>query len=444
MKVPYKPPRRGSVADQDLTPPSHSDSRALVGTATSVETREGVTALRLEGFFRPAWMAGLCAGLAERGVSIARVDATATDGWWRADLVLHVPEDLDPAQLPYAELLEITPELSASGLRIDRYRMSESADHGGTLRLELDAHDSLGLLGRVLSFLAMLSLFPVSMRIETRDGRAFDRFWLSGVGRAAPTQQTRALLQRMLAASAGGQPEPPAPPSLPPRAESGPRPHTEEPRVASWPRHSSAGFRADFLLPPWTAPLDGMEVVRSIPESATIAGMFPAALVQEAQRRGVKLPSAREHYLPFEFYPTAEHALVLLQAAQLFLPNKPLRAALRILGRAAPDALLSSTLGRVVLGTAQGALAALEAIARTYAMNVRPSSAELVDASPGCAVVRIRALPFFLDSHHVGVLEGTMRYAGVHGSVRIRADTAEQADLLCTWEHVRSSLPPKR
>lgn len=444
MKVPNKPPRRGSVADGEFVPSSRSDSRALTGATTHVETRDGVTSLRLEGFFRPAWMAGLCAGLSERGVSIARVDATAKDGWWRSDLWLHVPADLDPAQIPYAELIEITPELQASDLRIERYRMAESADHGGTLRLELDARDSLGLLGRVLSFLAMLSLFPVSMRIETRDGRAFDRFWLSGVGRAAPTQQTRALLQRMLATSAGEQPSSVAQPSVPPGAESSAGLRAVEARASMVPRPSPATFSADFLLPPWTAPLDGMEVVRGIPEGATIAGMFPAALVQEARRRGVKLPSAREHYLPFEFYPTAEHALVLLQAAQLFLPDKPLRAALRILGRAAPDALLSSTLGRVVLGTAQGALAALEAIARTYAMNVRPSSAELIDATPGRAVVRIRAMPFFLDSHHVGVLEGTMRYAGVHGSVRIRADTAEQADLLCTWEHARSPLPPRR
>jgi uncharacterized protein (TIGR02265 family) len=437
MKVPNKPPRRGSVAD--LTGASALGSLAGAARAeTRVTTHEGVTSLRLEGFFRPAWMAGLCAGLAERGVSIQRVEATAKDGWWHADLQLDPPPEVDPSQIPYAELIDITPELQASNLSIERYRLSDSPEHGGTLRLEIDARDSLGLLGQVLSFLAMLSLFPVAMRVETRDGRAYDRFWLSGVGRAAPTQQSRALLKRMLAVSAGEQPESVNNQSVPPRA--GP----QTARASAARSSSSAALSAEFLSPPWTAPLDGMEVVRAIPDGATIAGMFPAALVQEAKRRGVSLTSARELYLPFEFYPTAEHALLLVQAAQLFFPDKPLRAALRILGRAAPDALLSSTLGRVVLGTAQGALAALEAIARTYAMNVRPSSAELVEAAPGRAVVRIRALPFFLDSHHVGVLEGTMRYAGVHGSVRIRADDAAQADLLCTWEHVKSSRPPRR
>jgi uncharacterized protein (TIGR02265 family) len=380
------------------------EGAGLGGRVTLTTLPQGGARAELQGYFKPAWMAGLCSGLAERSVSIQRAEATALAGLWTATLELLPPVGLDPDSIPFAALILLNPAVAPGSLRLERYRLSDSGEHGGTLRLELDAEDSLGFLGRILSLLAMHSLFPVSLDIETSAGRVHDSFWLIGVGQASPTPQSRKQLDRMLGSCVVSATPLPAP-MLSPR----------------------------FVEPSWTASLDGPAQLRSVPPDATIAGMFPQALLDAARRGQQTLPSARAHYLPFEFYPAAEHARLLLEAASLLLPDKPLRTALRLFGHAAPQALLSSTLGRVMFGTVHGAHDAIEAMARTYAVNVRPSRAELVSSTASSAVVRLCDVPFFLDSHHVGVFEATMRWAGVRGRVTLSAQSASCADLLCSW-----------
>jgi uncharacterized protein (TIGR02265 family) len=191
---------------------------------------------------------------------------------------------------------------------------------------------------------------------------------------------------------------------------------------------------SDFVDPPWNAPLDVTAALRAIPESATISGMFLMPLVEEAKRVGVTLPSARDRYVPFRFYPVREHASLLLETCERLYPDRTVREGLRKLGRGAPRALLESTLGRVMLGTADGVEQALRAMARAYPLNARPCSADVVEAAPGRAIVRLQNVTWFLDSHHVGTFEGVLRFAGAEGSLKIRSYSAVTADLLCTWQ----------
>jgi hypothetical protein len=48
-------------------------------------------------------------------------------------------------------------------------------------------------------------------------------------------------------------------------------------------------------------------------------------------------------------------------------------------------------------------------------------------------VVSLDNVQHFLDSHHVGVFEGTMTHAGVNGRVRIASKSEFSADLLLEW-----------
>ncbi|AKF07675.1 DUF2378 family protein [Sandaracinus amylolyticus] len=188
-----------------------------------------------------------------------------------------------------------------------------------------------------------------------------------------------------------------------------------------------------FADPPWNAPLDAQAAIRAIPESSTIAGMYLEPLVREARRLGRALPSARQRYVAFQFYPLREHVTVLVEGTQALFPELSMREALRKLGRGAPRALVQTTLGKIVLGTAEGVLQSLDAIAKTYNTNIKPAHAEIVESAPQAAVVRLERVPFLLDSHHVGVLEGAMSYAGVRGTVKIRMRAADAADFLCEW-----------
>jgi uncharacterized protein (TIGR02265 family) len=188
-----------------------------------------------------------------------------------------------------------------------------------------------------------------------------------------------------------------------------------------------------FVEPPWHAPLDAEEEIARVPEDATISGMFLAPLVIEAKRQGVTLPSARDRYVPFKFYPLREHCRLLVETCDRLFRDRPLRQALRRLGRGAPAALAASTLGKVVLGSAEGVDQVVSAMAKAYPLNARPSRVTVLETRPGRAVVRLEDVYYFVDSHHVGTFEGALKFAGVAGRVLIASKSRVCADLLLEW-----------
>ena len=192
--------------------------------------------------------------------------------------------------------------------------------------------------------------------------------------------------------------------------------------------------KSNFVEPRWDAPLDVDGCMRIIPDSATVTGMFLEPLVEMARARHQPLPSARDRYVAFRFYPLREHAALLLETCALVYPKLPLRQALRKLGRAAPQALLRSTIGKITVGSASGPAEVLAAMVKAYPLNVRPCRAELLEISHGLAVVRIEELHYFLDSHHIGAFEGVLRFAGASNvKVRICMYTSSDADLMLMW-----------
>lgn len=195
------------------------------------------------------------------------------------------------------------------------------------------------------------------------------------------------------------------------------------------------GGASEWSEPPWRATLDARAAIDAIPADAMIHGMFVAAVVDAAAARGVTLPSARERYLGFRKYLLREHAQLLVEAAQGMWPRLSLRQGLRKLGRGAPRALVSSMVGRVVLGSVEGPVEVVRAMARSYPIHAQPGSLDVEVLAPGSAVVRMRQIHHFLDSHHVGVFEGVLRYAEVtEPRVRIRMLSRVDADLLCEWK----------
>jgi len=145
--------------------------------------------VRLGGPFRGAWLANLSCRLAERQISIDHVHARRTaDHIWIAELHLIGPAaTVEPLDFDYVALAEDADVRTAAAFVIDSYRLLESRDYGGTLMLTLEAPDSVGLLGTLLTRLALLGLVPIELHIETRAGRAYDSLWLCGAGGEAPS-----------------------------------------------------------------------------------------------------------------------------------------------------------------------------------------------------------------------------------------------------------------
>lgn len=187
-----------------------------------------------------------------------------------------------------------------------------------------------------------------------------------------------------------------------------------------------------FVDPPWDHPFDVDRALLLIPDSSTISGMFYHALMEGAKRRGIALRFKEPRYLPFRFYSLREFGELLVQASPGFHPGVSLREGLRRIGRVGPAALLTSTLGKVTLGAASGVHDVVAAFAKTYPINVKPSSCTIEAQDQRSMIVRL-SVPHFLDCHHIGAFEGTLEHARVQGTVRIakRGDTA--ADLLLEW-----------
>lgn len=185
----------------DVLPPRVTLAPSGRAWSEVTQTADDSFRIRLEGAFGPSWIAGLCAELADRQISIDRAHAARTyNQTWVAELnVVTLPGAVDPLTIPYVELAEAGAPDASDLLKLYGYTVEATTAHGGTLKLMLEAEDSLGLLGSLLSQLAMLFLFPIEMHIETRHGRAYDSFWLGTVGESSPGPRVKQALERVLA-----------------------------------------------------------------------------------------------------------------------------------------------------------------------------------------------------------------------------------------------------
>ncbi len=188
-----------------------------------------------------------------------------------------------------------------------------------------------------------------------------------------------------------------------------------------------------FTEPPWENPLDVEPYMRAVPHDATMTGMFLDGAAKLARDKGHTIRAARARYTPFQPYPLKEHCAILVEVAEAIFPRVPLREGLRRLGRGAPHVLMRSTVGRVVLGSVDGAIATIEAMARSYSMHMRPSTLCVEPAGPRAVIIRLTDVYTFLDSHNVGVFEGVLHHAGVNGTIRICSYSRTSADFMCAW-----------
>jgi uncharacterized protein (TIGR02265 family) len=191
---------------------------------------------------------------------------------------------------------------------------------------------------------------------------------------------------------------------------------------------------SEWNEPPWHLPLDVDACISAIPAHATMTGMFLTAVQDMARSRGLAVEAPRERYIAFNRYPLSEHCQLLVEVAHAVFPGTQLRESLRRIGRGAPQVLVGSLVGRVMLGSVEGPLATLQAMAKSYMLHMQPAVLEVVEHDDRSAIVRMAEIYNFLDSHNVGVFEGVLRHTGVKGRVSIVSHGPTEADLLCEWE----------
>jgi len=146
----------------------------------------------------PHWLVFLCSGLADRGLSV--VDGHAVrrgSDVWEGHLDVDASDAVTEA-VDVAELASTPPAGRDSSVPVLR-EATVLRRVDGLLSVDVTADDELGLLGRFLRRVSVLTLLPVEMTIATQGGLVRDRFVLGGIGGRSPSEEVQAQLERVLA-----------------------------------------------------------------------------------------------------------------------------------------------------------------------------------------------------------------------------------------------------
>jgi hypothetical protein len=165
--------------------------------------------VRVWGSLGPFWADAFALGLSSIGISILRGFARQDGaGRWIADFLLAPgAEGPDPSSVDFLALAFGAPSPGdGGGIALTQYALDGGPDVGPALYLEVRGPDRLGFLGGLLRPLARLGLAPREMLITTRDGEAFDQFFLKTVSGAVPSEEVRRALEEKLDAALAGHP----------------------------------------------------------------------------------------------------------------------------------------------------------------------------------------------------------------------------------------------
>lgn len=172
----------------------------------------GLVEVVLRGAFaHPHWLAYLLRGLAEREVSLMAGRATQIgEQDWDARVVLDFrASQLQPEGLDYVTLAHQRMDMAAlAAPQLGSFRITRRPD----LQLEVlvEAPDQVGFLGRLLTRVSSLGLFPSEMEIATVNGRIKDRIVLRGILSKVPTETVHKSLEAMFRLMTPGRASAPA------------------------------------------------------------------------------------------------------------------------------------------------------------------------------------------------------------------------------------------
>jgi uncharacterized protein (TIGR02265 family) len=191
--------------------------------------------------------------------------------------------------------------------------------------------------------------------------------------------------------------------------------------------------KAVFVEPDWNAPLNLETYLAGIPATATIKGVFPAAVAAAAARRGVKLTNVRPRYHAFVEVPLREYVPMLVQASAGLYPSLPPRQALRKLGRASYDAFATSMFGRVLLTGIVDMKSGLQMVSKGVSIVTPAAQSKILEITDNRALVEMSTTYTFLDSHHVGVFEKVASTVKSRVLVRLALRTPYDGQVEITW-----------
>ncbi len=202
-------------------------------------------------------------------------------------------------------------------------------------------------------------------------------------------------------------------------------PSSLRPRPASNP----TDLRPAFRDPDFFAAVDVEAHLKLLPESATCKGMFFSDLLQRASSVATTTDllgaaaSSQRRYLGFRDYPIADLLRLTAAVAHRLYPDVPCGEGLRRIGQGTFGSVLGSHIGRSILGALGQDIEAIvlsaPKVLRLF-VNFGEFSAEKVDFRT--YFLRTRQFPAFLETFHIGVLEGALVHCNERARLRVALD----------------------
>lgn len=153
----------------------------------------------VDGYLETGWQARLATGLASARLNIIE-GFSASDGFgkWRGEFEFDSTQGVDPESLDLLALMKSTTALTDGAIEIDEARVAEAAAYGGSVLLSVAGLDSIGFLSRLLSACQSFGLFPVELRLRTRNGKLDDLLYLKDAKWAPPSPHAETALRTWL------------------------------------------------------------------------------------------------------------------------------------------------------------------------------------------------------------------------------------------------------
>jgi hypothetical protein len=181
-------------------------------------------------------------------------------------------------------------------------------------------------------------------------------------------------------------------------------------------------------------PLDVEEHIRLAPEGWKVRGFFLQYLVETATKRGFdawRIPKTPPTDGDIELRDSLRGDAAF---ARLFEPNKPIRAALRKIGWYRLPALRSSPPSKILLQlTPLTPTLLLKALPEASKLSGSTSTIKVGDCDEGRCLYVVERYHGFRDVL-VGAIDAALEVGRAVGTVRIRARSELDFDLLVEWE----------
>jgi eukaryotic-like serine/threonine-protein kinase len=181
------------------------------------------------------------------------------------------------------------------------------------------------------------------------------------------------------------------------------------------------------------------EILRGVPQSASVKGMFLQSVVDRVTDRKALFARARvadRRIVPFLDFPYHDYMRVLLAAAETISPSQPTTVALRRFHQSFYETFAESLAGRVMFGVmGREAGRILPIGAKGWQVNVKLGSVSAVTVAPRHVRYTFADYPALVaECCDVGVIEGALRFFGEHrGEVRIRTPSPDHSEIDITW-----------